>query len=174
VIPWRDDDEGSEKSRRIPTSTIRQVQRIAQEMGVLGSGLQGEDVGTRGTRSHYWDDDFFPQLLELKWPPEGRFVERDCTCDFWERIRCECCSQEKWRQLRLHGIQFLCSNVLVPLSVLFLTLKIAIDGASRRQPDWATLFTNDLLLYKVIFTIYASDIDNVLRPSSFIRGEELV
>ena len=74
----------------IPTrSAIRQVQRIAQDMGVLGTGLHGtEDRRSSGTYN-YWDDDFFPQLLELKWPPEERLVERDCTCDFWERIRCK-------------------------------------------------------------------------------------
>ena len=72
---------------RIPLHTIRQVQRIAQDMGVLGTGLRGD--GRRHSERNYWDDDFFPQLLELKWPPEERLVERDCTCDFWERIRCE-------------------------------------------------------------------------------------
>jgi hypothetical protein len=83
-ISWKEEERG-----RIPPSTIRQVQRIAQDMGVLGSGLRSDDrSGSAGMRS-YWDDDFFPQLLELKWPPEGRLVERDCTCDFWERIRCK-------------------------------------------------------------------------------------
>jgi hypothetical protein len=69
---------------RIPKRVIRQVQRIAQDMGVLGVGLQGEDP-----RLTDWDDDFFPEILELKWPPEGRLVERDCTCDMWDRIRCK-------------------------------------------------------------------------------------
>jgi hypothetical protein len=68
---------------RISRGTIRQVQRIAQDMGVLGTGLRGDN------RQSIWGDDFFPQLLELKWPPEERLVERDCTCDFWERIRCK-------------------------------------------------------------------------------------
>lgn len=69
----------------LPLHAIRQVQRVAQDMGVLGTGLRSDD--RRGEHS-YWDDDFFPQLLELKWPPEERLVERDCSCDFWERIRC--------------------------------------------------------------------------------------
>jgi hypothetical protein len=72
---------------RISRGTIRQVQRIAQDMGVLGTGLRVDD--RRSHSQNVWDDDFFPHLLELKWPPEERLVERDCTCDFWERIRCK-------------------------------------------------------------------------------------
>eukprot|EP00980_Cylindrotheca_fusiformis_P016024 scaffold4715_cov115-Cylindrotheca_fusiformis.AAC.8 len=73
-----------------PKSFVRQVLRIAQEMGVLGTGLKAtEDTRGSSRRNYDWDDDFFPQLLELKWPPEDRLVERDCTCDFWERIRCK-------------------------------------------------------------------------------------
>ncbi|CAJ1932366.1 unnamed protein product [Cylindrotheca closterium] len=77
-----------EKDDDLPTKNAsRQVQRIAQEMGVLGTGLKGSDEN-RGTSAYNnWDDDFFPQLLELKWPPEDRLIERDCTCDFWEKIR---------------------------------------------------------------------------------------
>ena len=63
----------------------RQLQQIAQEMGLVGTGLTGEP--RRGNGGN-WIDDFFPEILELKWPPEGRLVERDCTCDFWDRIRC--------------------------------------------------------------------------------------
>lgn len=79
---------------------IEQIQRMAQDMGVLGRGLSGEydrllgggfgssSSGSSGSNSHeYWEDDFFPQFIELQWPPESRLVERDCTCDFWERIR---------------------------------------------------------------------------------------
>jgi carboxylesterase type B len=83
-ISWKEEERG-----RIPPSTIRQVQRIAQDMGVLGTGLRSDDRSSSASTRSYWDDDFFPQLLELKWPPEGRLVERDCTCDFWERIRCK-------------------------------------------------------------------------------------
>lgn len=72
---------------------------MAQDMGVLGRGLDGDYkrlLGVATSRSDsddaffshgYWDDDFFPQFIELQSPPEGRLVERDCTCDFWERIR---------------------------------------------------------------------------------------
>jgi len=70
---------------KFPKETIRQIQKIAQDLGVLGTGMNGD---SRRALS-FWDDDFFPQLLELKWPPEGRLVERDCSCDFWERIRCK-------------------------------------------------------------------------------------
>ncbi|KAG7371214.1 carboxylesterase [Nitzschia inconspicua] len=89
-----------------PEKMIEQIQRMAQDMGVLGRGLSGEyerllgvggigggsegssRIGSSFQSEHeYWDDDFFPQFLELRWPPEGRLVERDCTCDFWGRIR---------------------------------------------------------------------------------------
>ena len=64
---------------------IRQVQQIAQAMGVVGTGLRGEPTKSGA----HWDEDFFPEMLDLKWPPEGRLVERDCTCDMWDRIRCK-------------------------------------------------------------------------------------
>ena len=72
---------------------IQEIQRMAQDMGVLGRGLSGEYdrlLGGSSSSHGYWEDDFFPQFIELQWPPEGRLVERDCTCDFWERIRCMC------------------------------------------------------------------------------------
>ena len=61
----------------------QEVLRIAQEMGIMGIGLAGERSLSE------WNEDFFPEMLELKWPPEGRSVERDCTCDMWDRIRCK-------------------------------------------------------------------------------------
>ncbi len=75
-----------------PKELARQTQRVAQEMGVLGTGLRGDDRAGgvfQTNQQSNWDDDFFPQLLELMWPPEGRLVERDCTCDLWDRIRCK-------------------------------------------------------------------------------------
>jgi hypothetical protein len=56
----------------------QQLQRAVQDMGLLGRGLAANHDGL--------EDDFFPEMLELKWPPEGRLVERDCTCDMWDRI----------------------------------------------------------------------------------------
>lgn len=100
---------------------IQQIQRMAQDMGALGRGLSGEYdrlVGGGGiggsegsSRSGssfqsghgYWDDDFFPQFLELRWPPEGRLVEMDCTCDFWGRIRCKFCDRFIQFQNAFHG-----------------------------------------------------------------------
>lgn len=66
---------------------IRQLQRIAQDMGFIGTGLRGEPRRRDVPVSSFWEDAFFPEILELKWPPEGRLVERDCTCDMWDRIR---------------------------------------------------------------------------------------
>ena len=70
-----------ERARR----AVVQLQQIAQDMGVIGTGLRGEPK--RNSNTDTWEENFFPEMLELKWPPEGRLVERDCTCDFWDRIR---------------------------------------------------------------------------------------
>lgn len=56
--------------------------RFAQDVGALGVGLRGDETG-RGIGQ---TDPFFPELLELSWPPAGRLIERDCTCDFWDKI----------------------------------------------------------------------------------------
>ena len=81
-----------------PTSAMsrasaREAIMAAQDLGVLGAGLRRELVpGGRGGGSAQQrppTEDFFPELLELSWPPEGRLIERDCTCDLWDRIRCE-------------------------------------------------------------------------------------
>lgn len=81
----KSEDDGSSSAAR------RHAQRAAQEMGVLGTGLRGEERsgGIFPSQQSSFSDDFFPQLLEFMWPPEGRLVERDCTCDFWDRIRCK-------------------------------------------------------------------------------------
>ena len=72
-----------ENDQELPDSAMQEIQRIAQEMGLLGIGLAGElSYSERG-------EEFFPEMLELKWPPEGRLVERDCTCDLWDKIRCK-------------------------------------------------------------------------------------
>lgn len=75
---------GRTKDSRRTRRAIQRLQQIAQDMGVLGRGLKGEPQ--RG-RTKSWEENFFPEILELKWPPEGRLVERDCTCDFWDKIR---------------------------------------------------------------------------------------
>ena len=79
-------------SGNLPRDVVRQAQRAAQAMGVLGTGLTDRGTGIFQYQAQTtWDDDFFPQLLEIMWPPEERLVERDCTCDFWDRIRCKFC-----------------------------------------------------------------------------------
>jgi len=77
-----------ETETAVPKDAVRKIQRAAQEMGVLGTGMRGDERG-RFQHPQHEEDDFFPQLLELMWPPESRLVERDCTCDFWDRIRCK-------------------------------------------------------------------------------------
>jgi len=68
-------------------SQARHAIRLAQELGVLGFGLS-EDATGKG-RSVHRSETYLPELLELTWPPEGRIIERDCTCDLWDRIRCK-------------------------------------------------------------------------------------
>ena len=77
-------NKGSPRAENVGRA-VRRLQQIAQEMGVIGTGLRGE--ARRGSGKDAWEEDFFPEILELKWPPEGRLVERDCTCDFWDKIR---------------------------------------------------------------------------------------
>lgn len=108
---WRRDDEdgvtggsrGSARQRRRNALPVKQMSgaaaqeaiRAAQEWGALGSGLRREAVPGGGGQGATMPDavslppteDFFPELLELSWPPEGRLIERDCTCDLWDRIR---------------------------------------------------------------------------------------
>jgi carboxylesterase type B len=78
--------QGSREQQR-RRQALRQLVQIAQDMKIMGTGLQGDH--RRGQTAGSWEDDFFPQILELKWPPEDRLVERDCTCDMWDRIRCK-------------------------------------------------------------------------------------
>ena len=61
-----------------PKYDPEQVLRMAQEMGIMGEGL----LGNGNQRS-----EFLPEFLDLSWPPEERLIERDCTCDMWDRIR---------------------------------------------------------------------------------------
>ena len=77
----RDGKNQNEQQRT--RKALQQLQQIAQEMGIMGTGLHGQ------YHDDNEDDDFFPQILELKWPPEDRLIERDCTCDMWDRIRCK-------------------------------------------------------------------------------------
>lgn len=74
-------------NEKMSKHAIRQVQQIAQAMGVVGTGLRSEP--RRSSDTARLDEDFFPELLDLRWPPEGRLIERDCTCDMWDRLRCK-------------------------------------------------------------------------------------
>lgn len=62
----RDSSKASDEER-MTRRAIRQLQQIAQDMGLLGKGLQGEP--RRGGLANHWVEDFFPELIELKWPP---------------------------------------------------------------------------------------------------------
>jgi hypothetical protein len=79
-------DHGKDESL---SGVARDVMRFAQEMGVLGTGMGVDD---KWYYQQGWEDnDFFPEFIDFKWPPEGRLIERDCTCDMWHNIRCKCC-----------------------------------------------------------------------------------
>ena len=68
-------------------SRAREAIRLAQELGLMGVGLSEDEAGKVGPVPG--SEVFFPELLEFTWPPEGRLIERDCTCDLWDRIRCK-------------------------------------------------------------------------------------
>ena len=59
--------------------------RLVQELGLIGQGLGNDKFRRTNTETKL----SFPELFELSWPPEGRLIERDCTCDFWDRIGCK-------------------------------------------------------------------------------------
>ena len=84
----------TEDAKRIPDlrQTAQRLLRFAQQIGVVGSGLLGGD-GTRygGNKTTTVEsNDFFPELLKLSWPPEGRLIEKDCSCKIWDSIGGEC------------------------------------------------------------------------------------
>lgn len=95
-LRWSGTEDGKRggDSRRKFSSAAREAVRLAQELGVLGTGLQDNNEG--GERGHFHQHHpdpfspqipFFPEILELSWPPEGRIIEKDCTCDLWDTIR---------------------------------------------------------------------------------------
>lgn len=87
-LKWNNNDENGQP--KITPRAMRQVIHFAKEIGALGMGLTGDDrMPELGGES-----DFFPELFELRWPPEGRLIERDCTCDMWDKIRCKCLSAQ--------------------------------------------------------------------------------
>jgi hypothetical protein len=70
----------------ISKSEAREAIRLAHNLGLIGIGLNSGF----GSKTPPLDSmPFYPEFLELSWPPEGRLIERDCTCDFWDRIRCK-------------------------------------------------------------------------------------
>jgi len=66
--------------------SMQEILQLARSMGVIGIGLTHDD-SNRGLNNDFMDEEFFPQLLDLSWPPELRLIEKDCTCDLWDRIR---------------------------------------------------------------------------------------
>lgn len=82
-LKWNNQEESGRPN--ISPRMMREAVLFAKEIGALGMGLTGDDrMPELGGES-----DFFPELFELKWPPEGRLIERDCTCDMWDKIRCK-------------------------------------------------------------------------------------
>jgi hypothetical protein len=97
-LKWNTHDEGDKPT--MSPRAMREAVLFAKEIGALGMGLAGDDrFPELGGES-----DFFPELFELRWPPEGRLIERDCTCDMWDKIRC------KWRyfSLLLRCAKYIC------------------------------------------------------------------
>jgi hypothetical protein len=81
-LKWsKEENGGPPMSKR----AMRHAIHFAKEIGALGMGLAGDDRFPELDG----ESDFFPELFELRWPPEGRVIERDCTCDMWDKIRCK-------------------------------------------------------------------------------------
>lgn len=70
-------DSDPQQPQEAPRFDPKKVLFMAQEMGVMGKGL----LGNGHQRS-----EFLPEFLDLSWPPEERLVERDCTCDLWDKL----------------------------------------------------------------------------------------
>mmetsp|Transcript_1903 Transcript_1903/g.3805 ORF Transcript_1903/g.3805 Transcript_1903/m.3805 type:complete len:91 (+) Transcript_1903:1101-1373(+) len=53
--------------------------KIAQDQDVMGVGVDGmyDGLGVN----------FFNEIIDFSWPPEQQWVEQDCTCEMWDKIR---------------------------------------------------------------------------------------
>jgi hypothetical protein len=67
------------KKSQSTTFDPEEILQLAQEMELIGGGLRGSGNARM--------PDILPELLDLSWPPSGHIIERDCTCDMWDRIR---------------------------------------------------------------------------------------
>ena len=76
---YRDEGETS----AIPRNMARELIKKALDIGALGTGLSSDFQQTPKA------NDFLPDMFELTWPPEGRLIEGDCSCDMWDDIKCE-------------------------------------------------------------------------------------
>jgi len=60
-------------------SLAARILKIAQDHDVVGIGIDG-DYEQAGVN-------FFNEIIDFSWPPEQQWVEQDCTCEMWDRIR---------------------------------------------------------------------------------------
>jgi hypothetical protein len=60
---------------------------MAQEIGVMGEGVGVEDE--EPTAAAWFDEGghTIPFLLDIAWPPEARLIERDCSCELWDKVK---------------------------------------------------------------------------------------
>eukprot|EP00592_Proboscia_alata_P014665 CAMPEP_0194400332 /NCGR_PEP_ID=MMETSP0174-20130528/127152_1 /TAXON_ID=216777 /ORGANISM="Proboscia alata, Strain PI-D3" /LENGTH=1298 /DNA_ID=CAMNT_0039196831 /DNA_START=207 /DNA_END=4102 /DNA_ORIENTATION=- len=68
-------------------STVGQIIQAAKEMGLMGQGISSSSPASDVSNNNSIRPEILPEILELSWPPEGRLIERDCTCEMWDRIR---------------------------------------------------------------------------------------
>mmetsp|Transcript_359 Transcript_359/g.340 ORF Transcript_359/g.340 Transcript_359/m.340 type:complete len:118 (-) Transcript_359:208-561(-) len=82
-------NSNQQQQNGLSKSAAREAIRYAQHLGLLGMGPNTDhyDIRKNGGGNGANQDFTYPELLDLTWPPEGRLLERDCTCDMWDRIR---------------------------------------------------------------------------------------
>jgi hypothetical protein len=68
-------------------SVAANIVRMAQEIGVMGEGVGVEDE--EPTAAAWFDEGghTIPFLLDIAWPPEARLIERDCSCELWDKVK---------------------------------------------------------------------------------------
>jgi hypothetical protein len=62
-----------------PKSLAGKILKVAQDNDVVGVGVDGTYDGA--------GVNFFNEIIDFSWPPEQQWVEQDCTCEMWDKIR---------------------------------------------------------------------------------------
>ena len=69
---------------REANSMAKTILRVAQELGVVGVGIEDSGESWEGLNN---EAHFFNEVMEFSWPPESKLIEQDCTCEMWNKIK---------------------------------------------------------------------------------------